>query len=821
MATLGSVVVEMSASTAKFESDLGRAAAMAERQMLKIDSMVSMATSGIKGLAVALTAGFSVDKITGKIQAAIDQAAELQQLAERTGAAAGALSGLASVAKLSGTDVDSLATGLQKLSKSTVDAMNGGNQTSAAFKALGISMADLKGQGPEEIFKMVAMQMDKYADGVGKTAIAQALLGKSGANLLPVLKDLAEVGEYVTKITGDQTAAADELRKNQLRLAVSSDAVYKIIAMELVPVMNDFTVVLLKAVKGQNALRDSTQALATDKTLQTWAIYGALYLAALADQFIILGKVASIGISGVRLLIADLNVDYQFLKRPIDSIKGNNEELKAALADRERIKKEGAAKINNLIEDPYALTNALKTQIENRLKAGAQPAKAPKPLPDTSGLGNNNLLKDDPYKKILEGQLKALDDYIAAENRLLKVRGQYLDFYQGLELMTLRESETRKLDLIIENREKVQKAYDDEIKIATDAMRRSGATQVQIAEADNRRAEAVRKKAAAEIESNKEITDSIMKLQAVQLSFDLATREKLRQDELSNSNAQFQISLLGKTTLEVAKLTAARQIELDLQERIRQLQKKDPNADTSQAVANAAVQTAKATSLIELSYRRQREATFGASEAFRKYQEDAENAAAHVENAMTHAFQGMEDALVKFVMTGKLSFTDLANSIVADITRIIVKQMIASSIGGGAGGGAGWATSLAGSALGMVFGTAGTAAVASSMGGNSLDNMMTLTKGFGTVPGRAAGGPVQAGGLYQVNERGPEMLSVGGKEYLMMGGQAGSVTSNSSGARATPIVINNHFATGTDLRTIDQAATQIGQRVQRAMARSY
>ena len=126
MATLGSVVVEMSASTAKFESDLGRAAAMAERQMLKIDSMVSMATSGIKGLAVALTAGFSVDKITGKIQAAIDQAAELQQLAERTGAAAGALSGLASVAKLSGTDVDSLATGLQKLSKSTVERICGG-----------------------------------------------------------------------------------------------------------------------------------------------------------------------------------------------------------------------------------------------------------------------------------------------------------------------------------------------------------------------------------------------------------------------------------------------------------------------------------------------------------------------------------------------------------------------------------------------------------------------------------------------------------------------------------------------------------------------
>ena len=34
------------------------------------------------------------------------------------------------------------------------------------------------------------------------------------------------------------------------------------------------------------------------------------------------------------------------------------------------------------------------------------------------------------------------------------------------------------------------------------------------------------------------------------------------------------------------------------------------------------------------------------------------------------------------------------------------------------------------------------------------------------------------------------------------------------------IVINNSFAPGTDLRTIDQAATQIGLRVQRALRRS-
>ena len=43
---------------------------------------------------------------------------------------------------------------------------------------------------------------------------------------------------------------------------------------------------------------------------------------------------------------------------------------------------------------------------------------------------------------------------------------------------------------------------------------------------------------------------------------------------------------------------------------------------------------------------------------------------------------------------------------------------------------------------------------------------------------RALGGPVSAGEMYEVNEKGPELLSAGGKDFLMMGKHSGSVTSN-------------------------------------------
>jgi lambda family phage tail tape measure protein len=179
-----------------------------------------------------------------------------------------------------------------------------------------------------------------------------------------------------------------------------------------------------------------------------------------------------------------------------------------------------------------------------------------------------------------------------------------------------------------------------------------------------------RKRAEAEIEANSKIGQSQQELMAIQRQFDLQTLESGRQQDKRNADAQFQIDLLGKSSLEVAQLCAQRQIELDLEERIYQLRKKDPGADVSQAIANAEQQKLKVAYLIEESYIRQREGAFGASEAMRKYADSATNTAQQIEGTLTNAFKSAEDAFVNFVMTGKLSFKDLARSIIADLVRI-------------------------------------------------------------------------------------------------------------------------------------------------------
>ncbi|MCB1888120.1 MAG: hypothetical protein KDH20_10990, partial [Rhodocyclaceae bacterium] len=102
----------------------------------------------------------------------------------------------------------------------------------------------------------------------------------------------------------------------------------------------------------------------------------------------------------------------------------------------------------------------------------------------------------------------------------------------------------------------------------------------------------------------------------------------------------------------------------------------------------------------------------GAKRALRDYEEVATDVAAGVEDAMSNGLRGMEDALTQFVTTGKLSFSDLANSILADLARIAIRQSItgplASALGGLFGGGA---SSVAGG-FGAALST-GTASVAS------------------------------------------------------------------------------------------------------------
>ncbi|WP_151883849.1 phage tail tape measure protein, partial [Pseudomonas putida] len=71
----------------------------------------------------------------------------------------------------------------------------------------------------------------------------------------------------------------------------------------------------------------------------------------------------------------------------------------------------------------------------------------------------------------------------------------------------------------------------------------------------------------------------------------------------------------------------------------------------------------------------------GARGAFQDYMDSARDVAGQTRNLFSNAFGGMEDAVVDFVKTGKLSFKDFADQVVADLIRIQVRQAAAGFLG--------------------------------------------------------------------------------------------------------------------------------------------
>jgi len=103
--------------------------------------------------------------------------------------------------------------------------------------------------------------------------------------------------------------------------------------------------------------------------------------------------------------------------------------------------------------------------------------------------------------------------------------------------------------------------------------------------------------------------------------------------------------------------------------------------------------------------------TSGASSAWENYLESTRDVAGQTKSLFGNAFSSMEDAIVNFALTGKLSFADFAKSIIADMARIAARQASSSALSSLFG--------LASNAAGSYFGGGATSAGSTQAGYSS------------------------------------------------------------------------------------------------------
>lgn len=119
----------------------------------------------------------------------------------------------------------------------------------------------------------------------------------------------------------------------------------------------------------------------------------------------------------------------------------------------------------------------------------------------------------------------------------------------------------------------------------------------------------------------------------------------------------------------------------------------------------------------------------GFTASFEDYAAQAANVAGQTKGLFDNAFKGAEDAMVQFAMTGKASFKDFANAIIADLIRIAAKQavlQIAGAIAGAFGGGVGGSSGVGSTQLGNNFNAGG----GFSVGGYTGDGGKYQPKGI-------------------------------------------------------------------------------------------
>ena len=285
MAALGSLVVQLGLNYAQFTGGLDKS----EQAALQASKRVQDTFDGLKGklavtagaIAGGLAAGFGIAAFKSLISSAAEAAGAVNDLASITGVSAEKLSGLAEVAKFNDVTVQTLADSMTKLARNMSSTTAEGLGAGKALQALGLNFAQFKAQSPDEQMRAVATAMNQFTDGAGKAAIAQALYGKQGATLIPVLKDLAALGDIQARITTEQAVAADNFGDNLLRVRTSGEEWRKELGLAMIPALDMALQAILNVTNGGGGLREQIRKLSADGSIAEWtrsAVTGFSYV---------------------------------------------------------------------------------------------------------------------------------------------------------------------------------------------------------------------------------------------------------------------------------------------------------------------------------------------------------------------------------------------------------------------------------------------------------------------------------------------------------------------------------------------------------------
>lgn len=467
MTDLAKLVVRLEAQTAQYMAQLDKA----NKRLEKFDKQAEVSASRIAKGVVAAAAGAAL-AFGAMAFNAVKAADDMGKLAQSSGIAVESLSQLEYAASLSGSSLDELTIGMNKLTKQAVEAAKGSSSAAKAFQAIGVSVKNADGsmKNTEQLMLDVADRFSQIEDGAAKAALAQELFGKSGTKLIPFLNQgragiealKNEADKLGLTITGKAAKAAEEFNDNLDRIKFTAKGLANQAAQQLLPVFGAMAERFAKAATEGGAMDFAIKALSV--TLKTLVSAGVI----VTSIFQQLGRIVyGVGAAIVRISQGEFKLAAGEIKDAFNDAKSNVTE------DMETIAKVWSDAVPEVENAAKGMDKALKeTLIFNDEKAGEEARKAAEAALES-------------LQSLAQGLQQQVDTYAMAEGAVIRYRlaqGDLADevakagpaAQQYVDQIIRMTDEMERLKQETEASEKAQRAWDaavDEGKKITEQMR--------------------------------------------------------------------------------------------------------------------------------------------------------------------------------------------------------------------------------------------------------------------------------------------------------------------------------------------------------------
>lgn len=639
----GTLLVSIQTDTARIKADMDAAKAIIGGAMKDVEQYVGYAKTALVGLI-----GFSsVKAFIGIIEGSIEAKSKLYDMSLQTGISVEALSALGKVAKYSNTDLGDVAAASNKLSKALFTQNEDSKGAAQAIKALGLNFNEFKGLQADEQMLKLAKAMDGFQDGTGKSAGAMLLFGKTGATLLPFLKELAEKNELVGKQTTESARQAKEYEDNLITMKAATEQWRRELTDFLLPALVGIT----------NELIDGKKA------------YGS-YAAAFMD---VLGGSQEVG------GLAKTRDELSKLRKEMKDAEGEA----PSFLDKMFPKGSRAAGIADEI------AQLEKREAFQKAQQGREALDAGRGITDRFDRPKA-VLNLDPKDEKTKDMKDGYDSLMKKINEKIQLDQTELDLGRKLT-----ESEKLQIDVYAEVDKNFSKLSVDKM-LAIDA-----AVQLALATGKERDAfEANAKWIKEAIEANATYIESQMQLR---------TQMQLQAKDAQTQLAQYGLTADELRALESARMSDAAAVldrraaiadSLGADVQVAALYREQASALRDNAAARDALAAKQAFD--------RNDPTAGADRAVKEYLADVKRAGDATYGAVSNSIKGLEDLTVTALSGGdtRTAARNLVSGIISEFERIhVIKPLLASIFGGGSSGdGGGWG-SLIGGVLGLFTGS--------------------------------------------------------------------------------------------------------------------